>query len=169
MAFKKVGNLDPHGGPLLRKVIIDNSVAVDEMNCVKAIDASHLALCTAGDLVLGFVESIVDKNGVGVTDNGSGADFEGTYTAASDNETVAQVAAKVNVSKQALYSADPDVAIGTTTGSDSLGYHTDIADEDNTDEDTAALTTAQLAIWGIDPKDTGNQLVSIYESQMFGV
>lgn len=46
---------------------------------------------------------------------------------------------------------------------------TDIADEDDGDESTAVTTTAQLFIWGLDPADSGNQLVNIVESVVFGV
>ncbi|RLF89003.1 hypothetical protein DRN43_04670 [Thermococci archaeon] len=168
MAFKTIGSLDPHGGPVVRKAIVANSVTITEEDSVKA-SSGFVALGTAGALVLGHVESIVTYDGVGVEDNGAGGDFVGTYTTASDNQTNAKVSVLVNVSKLYTYSVDPDDTIGTTTGSDLLGYHTDLADEDNTDESTATTGTAQYFIWGVDPMDSGNQEVSIYESQVFGV
>ena len=166
--FKKTGSLDPHGAQVLKKIIITGSVVTTIGDSVQA-SSGLMALGTAGSLVLGHVNSIVDKNGLPILDNGAGADFTNTYTAASTNATVAMVAAMVDVSKFSQYSADPDATIGTTTGSNLLGYHTDIVDEDNTDESSAVTTTAQYTIWGVDPADSGNQIVSVYESQVFGV
>jgi len=170
--MKLIGSVNPHGGPLLRSEIVANSVALVELDSVK-VASGFVALGTAGALVFGNVTAIVTRQGVGLETTGvAGAatgTYAGAYTMASDNQTVAKVKAMVDISKETLYSADPDATIGTTTGSNLLGYHTDIADEDNTDEDTAALTTAQYTIWGVDPDDSGNQVVSIYESQVFGV
>ena len=44
----------------------------------------------------------------------------------------------------------------------------DILDEDQTDETSAVTGTAQYTILGVDPEDSGNQLVNIYESQILG-
>ena len=172
MAFILAGSTNPHGGPLLRSEIVGNSVALVELDSVKA-SSGFLALGTTGALVFGHVKAIVTNDGVGPsTDGTAGAkvgSYAGAFTMASDNQTVAKVRAMCDVSKNTLYSADPDATIGTTTGSNLLGYMTDILDEDNTDESTAVTTTAQYAIWGVDPLDSGNQIVSIVESQMFGV
>lgn len=171
MAFKLIGSLNPHGGPLLRSEIVANSVALVENDSVK-FASGFVALGTTGALVLGHVMSIVTNTGVGMETTGvAGAatgSYAGAYTMASDNQTVAKVRAMVDISKESIYSVDPDATIGTTTGSNLAGYFTDIADEDETDESTAATTTAQYFIWGVDPADSGNQMVNIYESQVFG-
>lgn len=169
MAFKKVGSLNPHGAPVLRKETLSDSITVTEGDSVKVGTDGMIALGTAGALVFGHVEGVVTKDGVGVDDNGAGSDYVGTYTTGASNESSVLIAANVDVSKLSLYSVDPDATIGTTTGSNLLGYHTDIADEDETDEDTAATTSAQYFIHGVDPQDSGNQIVNIYESQIFGI
>lgn len=170
--FKLVGSTNPHGGPLLRSEILLNSVTITEGDAVITL-SGFVSTATAGTLLFGNVSAIQTDKGVGLETTGvAGADtgsYAGTYLTASDNQTVAKVRAVVDISKNSLYSADPDAAIGTTTGSNLLGYHTDIADEDNTDEDTATTATAQYFIWGVDQLDSGNQVVSIYESVVFGV
>lgn len=166
--IKPVGTLNPYGAPVLRRAIVANSVTITENDSVKA-SSGFAALGTTGALVLGHVVSILTFTGVGVEDNGAGGQFVGTYTAASDNQTVAKVSVDLNISKETLYTADPDAAIATTTGSNLLGYFTDLADEDNTDESSAVTTTAQYFIWGVDAADSGNQIVNVYESAVFGV
>ena len=104
------------------------------------------------------------------TANGNSGDFTMFYKTASDNTSVGYIKAQVDISKQSLYSVDPDVTVGTTTGSNKLGWHTDlITGGDYTDEDTVTPGTAQYAIHGLDPVDSTNQIVNIYESQIFGV
>jgi len=172
MAFINRGSLNPHGAPVLRHEIVANSITITELDSVK-LSSGFVALGTAGALVFGHVNGIGTQFGVGLETTGAaGAEigsFAGTYTTASTNQTSEKVKAEVDISKYSLYSADPDAAIGTTTGSNLLGYYTDIADEDNTDESTAIAATAQYFIHGVDPLDSGNQIVSIYESVVFGV
>jgi hypothetical protein len=175
MAFKQVGSLDPQGAPILRKVILANSVASVAMDSVKA-SSGFCALGTAGALVLGHVVSHVSKEGVGLLTTGvAGASigsYAGAFTAASDNQTVAMVAALVDMSKNTLYSESTDGTFGTTSGSNLFGNYTDIADEDSIDENNAtnAFTTpAQYLIWGVNPAKATEGIYSIYESQIFGV
>lgn len=172
MAFKQVGSVGDENAPILRKAILANSITSTEGDSLIA-SSGFAALGTATTLILGHLVAHATELGVGLNTTGvAGAamgSYVGTYLTASDNQTVGKVKAVIDISKETLYSADPDAAIGTTTGSNLLGYHTDIADEDNTDENTAATTTAQYFIWGVDPNDSGNQVVSVYESVVFGV
>lgn len=128
---------------------------------------------TAGALVLGHVVAHSTKLGIGLDTTGAAGaavgSYVGTYATASDNQTVGKVKGEYDISKYSLYSVTPDVAIGTTTGSNLSGYNTDIASATATDEDTAATTTAQYHIHGVDPLNSANQIVSILESQVFGV
>lgn len=169
---KKVGSLDSHGAPVLRKQIIANSAAVVELDSMK-MASGFCALGTTGALVFGHVLDIVTSDGLGELTTGvSGAavgSFVGAYTVASDNQTVAMHKVSCDVSKTSLYSMTPDAAIATTTGSNLAGYTQDLADEDNLDESTAAATTGQYMGWGVDPEDSANAIVNIYESQVFGV
>ena len=171
MAFKKVGSLNPHGAPILRSEIIANSVVSTQLDSVK-LASGFVALGTAGAAVFGHLAGHVDGKAVGLSTSGvSGAEigsYVNTFTAASDNQTVGMVAAMVDISKDSLYSAEVDVAIGTTTGSDLAGYRMDLVDEDTLDESTAATTAAQYGTFGVDPDDSTKAIVNIYESQVFG-
>lgn len=173
MAFRPFGTLNPHGAPVLRSEILANSITVVHNDCVIAT-SGFVALGTTGTLVLGFVDSISTNMGVGVQTSGAAGaamgSFVGTFLTASDNQTVAKVRAQVDISKFTLRTGSPDSDIATTTGSGLLGYHTDILDEDDVDESTAATTAAQLTIWGVDPSAaTTRGVYSIYESVVFGV
>lgn len=172
MAFKAIGRIgDASGAPIKQARILANSITVTELDSLK-LASGFLALGTAGASVFGHVTAIRTEKGVGVDTTGaSGAatgSFVGTFTTASDNQTVAKVKAECDISKQTLYSVTPDATIATTTGSNLAGYFTDLADEDATDEDTAATTAAQYAIHGVDISNSANQVVSIFESIVFG-
>lgn len=170
MAFKVIGSLDlSNQAPVLRRYIITNSVVTSINDSVK-LASGFMALGTTGALVLGHVYAIGTQSGVGLSSSGaSGADFgsfTNTYTAASDNQTVAKVKADVDISKATLYSASVDAAIGTTTGSNLAGYHIDVLDEDELDESSAVTATAQYSTHGVDPYNSSNAVVNIYESQL---
>ncbi len=171
MAFTAIGSLAPYGGPVLRHEIITNSVVTTIADSVK-FASGFVALGTAGVAVLGHVNGINDK-GVGVSTSGaSGAalgSFVGTFTAASDNQTVAKVRAEIDVSQFTMYSAEVDATIGTTTGSDLAGYRMDLVDEDTLNESSAVTTIAQYATWGLDPNDSTQAVVNIIESSIFNV
>lgn len=172
MAFHKVGSLAPWGGPVLRHNVITNSVVSTLLDSVK-LASGFVALGTAAALVYGHLTAHKSKNDVGlITSGASGAQigsYANTYTAASDNQTVGLVKAEVDISKFSLYSAEEDAAIGTTTGSNLPGYFTDLIDEDTLDESDAETGVAQYAIHGVDPNDSARAIVSIAESQVFGV
>lgn len=153
--------------PVLRKGIITNSQVTTVMDSVK-LASGFVALGTTGASVMGHVDAICDVDGLPLETNGAGARMTSTYTAASNNQTVAKVSAKVNVSKNVLYSAEVDATIGTTTGSNLSGYFMDLADEDTLDESTAAATAAQYATHGVDVGDSARAVVSIFESSVYG-
>jgi len=172
MAFIPVGSLDPHGAPVLRKSILANTVTFTVNDSVKHA-SGFVALGTTGALVLGHIKGIATNLDVGVQSSGAAGaafgSFVGTYLTASDNQTVAMVRGEIDISKCSLYSAEEDATIATTTGSNLAGYTQDIADEDTLDESTAATTTGQYMGWGVDPNNTAQAIVNIYESQVFGV
>lgn len=172
MANKPVGSLRPHGGPVLRKKILANTSTYSENDYLIA-SSGFLALGTTGTLLVGVLTGIVDERGSGMETSGAAGaatgSYAGSFTAASDNQTVAKVGGLVDISKETLYSLDPDAALGTTTGSNLFGYRIDIADEDDSSESSAVTTTAQLFIWGLDPADSGNHIVNVMESVIFGV
>ena len=176
MAFKLHGSTVDNVGPVQIKSIITGSVASVLMDSVKLVSGFN-SLGTAGAFVFGHVMSHIDKNGVGLLTTGVAGSavgsYAGAYTVASTNTTVEMVAAIVDASKYTVYSGTPDATIGTTTGSDLMGYHTDLADEDEIDENNGgtvnAEATAQYFIWGLDPNTSSRGLYSIYESSVFGL
>lgn len=172
MAFKVIGSLNPHGAPVKRRQIIANSVASVLLDSTKSASGFN-ALGTAGALVFGHVlaHSTIDGmplNTTGVAGAAMGS-YAGAYTVASDNQTVAKVKAECDISKYTLYSEPTSGTIGTTTGSNLIGYRMDLTDEDTLDETSSIVATAQYATWGVDPNTSANAVVNIYESQVFGV
>lgn len=172
MASSVHGTLSPNAAPVLRREILANSITVSIYDYVIAT-SGFLALGTTGTLLAGTVMGIGTDKGVGLNTTGvAGAEmgsYVNTFLTASDNQTVAKVRADLDISKNTLMSITPDAAIGTTTGSNLLGYHVDIVDEDNTSESSTITGTAQLTIWGVDPQVAANHVVSIYESVFIGV
>ncbi len=168
MPFKKIGSLDPHGGPILRTELLGNSVIAVVGRAVDSNEGS-LQLSTAGALIYGHIDGIVDKYGISPTTNGNSGNFTMFFLTTSTNGTVAKMKAMCDISKYSLYSVDPDATIDTTVGSGKFGYHTDlVTGGDYTDEDTVVTGTAQYFIHGVDPSDSGNQVVNIKESDVFG-
>lgn len=171
MAFKAAGTFDPHGAPVLLARIFANSITVTELDSVK-LASGFVALGTTGASVFGHVTGIRTDKGVGLDSTGvAGAEmgtFVGTFATASDNQTVAKVRGNIDIAKLTVYSAELDAAIGTTTGSNLGGYYADIADEDTLDESTAATTTGQYALHGVDPANSAQALATIFESSVFG-
>lgn len=172
MAFKAIGKIgSAYGAPIKQARILANSITVTELDSVK-LASGFVALGTTGASVFGHVTAIRTNKGVGTETSGAaGAEmgsFVGTFLTASDNQTVAKVRAEVDISKETLYSAEVDVAIGTTTGSNLSGYFMDLTDEDTLDESTAATTAAQYATHGVDEDDSTKAVVNVFESQVFG-
>ncbi len=171
MAFIQRGTLNPHGAPILRREIIANSITVVVMDSVR-FASGFVALGTTGSAVLGHVVSIGTDKGVGLNTNGTSGSQIGSYVNSfltpSNNQTVGKVRAEIDISKNTLYAAELDAAIGTTSGSNLAGFRMDIANEETLDESTATVNTAQYNTWGVDPIDNTRALVNILESQVFG-
>lgn len=172
MAFILAGTTQPYGAPVERHDIVTNSITVTVADSVK-VTSGFVALNTAGALTYGHVTAVETNKGVGLTTSGAaGADigsYINAFTTASDNQTVAMVRAVVDVSKFTLYTNPTGGVIGTTTGSNLLGYHADISSQNTIDETSAITATAQYTIWGVSPANTTLGVYSIYESQVYGV
>ena len=163
----------------LVEVIIDNSDVVVIGDLVKCRNG-NLEVSTAGGAIFGVVVDIVDKNGnslfgslavtgsatlISGTPGGSG-----TVTVASDNETVDKIAARVNTSKKAIYSATVDGTVNTTSSSAKLGGWLNQTDANSVDETTHSRTITDVRAlkgWGSDPDDTTRLLVSINHSEVW--
>lgn len=166
------GSLNPHGAPIERSEIIANSVTRTVGDSVKA-SSGFIAAGTAGALVYGHITAIATNGGVGLNTTGAAGaamgSFINAYTTASDNQTVGKVRAVCDVSKFTLYTNSTGGTLGTTTGSNLLGYKLDLTDAVTLDETSAALTTCQYNNMGVDPANSSLIIVNIYESQVFGV
>lgn len=68
-------------------IIGANSIVFQKGDLIRINNVGFAALVTTGDLVLGVVETVTDKNGAPVDND---ADTNDTWTMASDNQTVAQ-------------------------------------------------------------------------------
>lgn len=172
MAFKVIGSLQPSGAPIKKRMILVNSGTSVLLDSHKA-SLGFGAASTAGALVFGHLlahstelDMPVETTGAAGAAMGS---YAGTYTAASNNQTVGKVKGEYDVSKHTLYSAEESQTIGSTTGSNLIGYKQDLSDENTLDESTAATTTKQYNGWGVDPYNTAQAIVNIYQSQVFGV
>ena len=173
MPFIPRGTLNPHGAPVLRSHILANSATFTVFDSVRANTSGFIGLGTAGASVLGHIVALRTNQGVGLLTTGAaGAEigsFINTFTTASNNQTVARVRAEIDVSKSSLYAGELSAAIGTTTGSNLLGYYLDLTDEDTLNEGSAATTAAQYFNHGVDTVDSTSCLVNVFESQVFGV
>ena len=172
MAFKAIDRLgSSSGAPIKQARILANSITVTELDSIK-MASGFAALGTAGASVFGHALAIRTEPGVGVgTTGAAGAEagsFVGTFTTASDNQTVAMVKGECDISKETMYSAEVDATIGTTTGSDLAGYYMDLIDANTLDESDAATTTGQYATHGVDANDSTKAVVTIFESSVFG-
>jgi hypothetical protein len=164
--------LSTDAAPVLKRAVITNSVKVTQYDGIKLV-SGFASLLTTGALIFGHSVAVQTLAGVGLLTTGvAGAgigSFVNSYTVASDNQTVAKVSTLVDISKDTLYSVNADAALGTTTGSNLIGYHINAASESQLSESSAVATTAQYMIWGTDPADSTRDIVNIYQSVVFGV
>lgn len=166
--INKIGTLGQVGGPILVDRIVTNSVVIAVMDSVKTA-SGFAALGTTGARVLGHVVSIVGKDGLTPVKDGTYLGNPGeTMTMESDNQTDKMIRVIVDIDQNALYTAEMDAAIGTTTGSNLAGYTLDLVDEDTLDESTAVQTTGQYYSHGVDRNNTAQAVVNILESEVFG-
>jgi len=176
MAFAYKTNLLGNSHPVLRKVIANNSIAVQPGDAVDCYNAGFARLATAGNAIFGIVHAVVDRYGRGVlpeedsrVEAGDWTVASGVVTVGSDNTTDDQIALLCDVSQYSIYSADVTGTIGTTNNSDKVGANIDVTDEDDLAETSAVRTiSGQFYGWGTDPDDSGNILCSIRESEIFG-
>lgn len=166
------GSLMPFGAPIERSEIIANSATRTVGDSVK-VSSGFIAAGTAGALVFGHVTALASNLGVGLNTTGAAGaamgSFINAYTTASDNQTVGKVRAVVDVSKFTLYTNATGGTLGTTTGSNLLGFNLNLTDAVTLDETSALATTLQYNSLGVDPASSTLIIVHILQSQMFGV
>lgn len=151
--------------PIAKSYVINNSEAITEGDLVRLDTNGHVILATAGANILGSVIGVVTTNGGPVAyDSGS----EDTWTVDSDNETVDQHKALVNVDPTAVYEIDFSADIGTTSGS-VVGARFDLTDHDTVDESSAGTASKQVALVETISDDDDRGRVVILENQLLGV
>lgn len=167
---------------ILEDRIIANSQVITSGGFVNLV-SGFVDGADAGERIWGLCVGIVTKNGSGLPLDRltPGTDYHGTYvngplgtqkyTAASDNQTVDMICARIDVSPDLVVSNVPDADIGTTTGSNLAGNYTDIITDTQVDENnnTNAFTTvATLVILGVDPQNSTKGLYQVMERQDMG-
>lgn len=164
MAFVYKKSLNSVGMPALTRVIIDNSDTIQLGDAVRCYNAGNVEVAAVGKPLAGIVHMIVTKNNTEPSWDSSTTD---TVTVASDNETVAQIAALIDMNPCSIYSTKVTGTIGTTATSDKLGVTLDVSDETGVTESTASRSVqAGVYSWGVDPEDSTRLLVSIMESEI---
>lgn len=162
----------------LERVIIKNSATVKVGGFV-LLSSGFAAPATAGAAIYGLCVGIVTQLDIpldsrtvdpsAIYDGTFVAGINGSYAAASNNQTVKKICAQIDITPDLVVSSAPDAAIGTTTGSDLKGNYTDLVDDITVDENNngnSFTASAQLAILGVDPQNSANGLYTIHERQM---
>lgn len=169
------------GTPVTASYIIANSQVVKVGGWVNLTTAGFADGADAGEALNGVVIAVTNKDGIPVSESHS-TEFDGTlvaddgttpetYTAASDNQTDKKCKVLVNIDPFAIYSNEPDAAIGTTTSSGNSafqGSYTDLVSDIQVDEDNNSAsfaTIAQLFILGLDPDSSARGLYMKAEGQ----
>lgn len=160
--FTKVGTLTPYGAPVLRREVIANTTTLTVADMVSVssgfiIDSSGTTYPIFGNLV-----AIETFKGVGLPTTGAAGaamgSFINAYTTSSTNQTAGLVSAIVDISKESLYTNATSAQVGTTTGSNLLGYYLNlVAGSAVTIDETSATTTrgtTQFFNWGLLPGST---------------
>lgn len=162
--FKPKNTLKQSDSKVIKEYIVANSQTITVGDAVQIDGDGFIIPAGTSGLILGIVTDVITERGTAVvTDGTTGAElgsFRGTFTTASNNETVAKVKVRVNLSSEDIYSASVDAAIATTAGSNELGATFALAGEDVLDESSVGTGT-QFISHGVDPEDSTRLLVSI--------
>jgi len=161
----------------LEKWLIINSATVFNGGPVKVVAGGVDGADDVSDPIYGICRGFVAFGGSTPLENALSGDYDGTlvdgvsYTAAADNETDKKVQALVEpILPGDVIRAEADAALGTTTGSDKVGYYIDVltTDERKLDEsNTHATNQLQFLIVGQPGK--GNFVdVKLVENQSNG-
>ncbi len=160
--------------------VIKNSETIFVGGTVKLVAAAIEPADAVTDVVYGICVGFVGADGNTPYENllpgqkGSGDVFTKGVSLAvhSDNETVAKVRAKVvPLMPNDIVRGVADANLGTTTGSDKIGYYINIntANESQFKENTASATKEQFLIVGHPGGDQPRAIdAKVVEGQIFG-
>ena len=160
--------------------VIKNSETVFVGGTVKLLAGVLEPADAVTDLVYGICVGFLGADGSTPYENlldgqkGSGDVFTKGVSLAvhSNNETVAKIRAKVvPIQPNDVIRGVADDTLGTTTGSDKIGYYINIltTDESKFEESTTSATVEQFIIVGHPVGNVANMLdVKLVEGQLFG-
>lgn len=158
--------------------ILGNSITVPIGILVEG-RSGFAVLNTVGHAILGVVVGLIDANGNSVFGSlaalggatVSGSPSSGSVVTGGSNQTADFIAARIETSKKAIFSADVTGTIGTTTTSNLQGGWINPATGSLTVDETTqtrTITTGRtLKNWGTDPYDSTRLLVSINSSELW--
>ena len=142
---------------VMAKYIIDNSDTMYKGDLVTINTDGHATLVTSSDeKIAGVCEGFVGKNGESVTLTGS--DY---LTVDSDNETVDQTKAIVNVGRNIRIKIDADDDLSATN----LGQFFDLNNSYQVDVADASDSSGALQLIEIDPDDASKGVYVIADHQ----
>ena len=168
--FRYRKNLDgTAGAPANLNVVGANSVVFQVGDLIRVNTSGFGALVTTGDVILGVVTGVTDKNGIAVDPDSATLEV---YTMASDNQTVAQKKVHfIPALPNYLFFNDSDDTLARTN----LFQFFDVNDENDVDVATAHdSTSSQVRLVEIDPDGDGDaskglfQIVESFFSQLQG-
>ena len=140
------------------EVVGANSVVIQKGDVIRVNTGGFGALFTAGDLVLGIVDGVVDANGLNVTPDSGTLD---TWTMASDNQTVALKKIQYTPAIQDyLFYNDADADLARTN----LFQYFPLNDENDVDGTTgsdATINTVRLI--QLDPDGDGDLSKGLFQ------
>lgn|SRR3990167_5819753 len=144
--------------PAELQIIGANSIVFQKGDLIRINNAGFAALLVAGDLVLGVVTGVVDKNGLPIDPDASTID---TYTMASDNQTVAQnLVQYIPALQDYLFYNDADSALAQTN----LMQYMAVNDENDVDPGSASDTVVDtVRLIEIDPDNDGDASKGIFQ------
>lgn len=155
--FKLRGHLLGASNPVTTTMVIANSQTVTVGDAVKS-SSGYAAVCDANDRILGFVQAIVDANGVDL-DNANPSNFDGVYTqstqtyvASGDNATDKKVSVKIIADPYALMYNETDDDL---TEAMHMQFFS-LVDEDQVDGGSNSATVGELQLWKLDPDGDGD-------------
>lgn len=174
-------NLVGRSTGIRRSKIIDDSTTLTIGDMVREYTTGFIVLAAAGNPIYGCVVGFEDANGLDL-DNARATFTGGTWTSStktvitdSDNTTVDQIRAIIDIDPMTVYSNQPDDTINTTSSSGKCGFAGSYVDlvaasdqVDETNNGVAFNVKAQLYCHGLDPENTARGLYSIAEHQIWG-
>lgn len=144
--------------PVMLEIIAANSIVVQPGDVIRVNNAGFGALFTTGDLVLGVVVGVVDKNGNAIDADSGTLD---TYTMASNNQTVAQKKIQyIPALQQYLFYNDSDDTLAQTN----LFQYFPLNDENDVNGSSSSDSTLDtVRLIEIDPDHDGDASKGLFQ------